>query len=85
MSTPAAARRLTVPIAEFRGDTFVELLQWRGYVQRDVKLFTFLRDGERDEATLTYGELDRQARAIAARIRECARPGDRALLLSGSA
>jgi acyl-CoA synthetase (AMP-forming)/AMP-acid ligase II len=40
-----------------------------------------LRDGETDELHLTYAQLDRRARAIAALLQEQARPADRALLV----
>ncbi|SFK58154.1 non-ribosomal peptide synthetase [Methylocapsa palsarum] len=43
--------------------------------------FVFLSDGETESASLTFGQLDLHARAIAVRLLEAARPGDRALLL----
>jgi len=44
-------------------------------------VFTFLGDGEAEADRLTYGELDRRARAIAAALEATCAPGDRALLL----
>ncbi|GAB4407949.1 MAG: hypothetical protein Fur0044_01060 [Anaerolineae bacterium] len=44
----------------------VELLQWRAYHQAEQEAYTFLLDGESEAVTLTYGELDRRARTIAA-------------------
>ncbi|HEY4296727.1 MAG TPA: YqcI/YcgG family protein, partial [Paraburkholderia sp.] len=41
----------------------------------------FLADGERDERTLTYRELDARARQLAATLLTRAEPGDRAMLL----
>ena len=41
----------------------------------------FGSQGEADESPLTYEELDRQARAIAARLQDLVPPGSRALLL----
>src|SRR5690606_5942588 len=38
-------------------------------------------DGEREGARLTFGELDRRARAIAARLQETTEAGERALIL----
>jgi acyl-CoA synthetase (AMP-forming)/AMP-acid ligase II len=73
--------REAVPIARFRGGTVVDLLRWRADGEGDARLVTFLRDGERDEATLTYAELDARARAIAVAIGRRAAPGERALLL----
>ena len=43
--------------------------------------YSFLVDGETESARLTYGELDRQARATAMRLLQETSPGDRALLL----
>jgi acyl-CoA synthetase (AMP-forming)/AMP-acid ligase II/aryl carrier-like protein len=50
-------------------------------VQPDRVGFTFLADGETDEQHLAYGELDRRARALAARLQQEGRAGDRVLLL----
>ena len=61
--------------------TFVELLSERATYQADELLFAFLADGESDEAHLTYAELDRQARAIAANLQAMGLGGERALLL----
>lgn len=44
----------------------VELLQWRAYHQAEQEAYTFLLDGESETVTITYGELDRRARTIAA-------------------
>ena len=43
--------------------TLVELLRWRAFKQPDQKAYAFLTS-EEEEKCLTYGELDRQARAI---------------------
>jgi acyl-CoA synthetase (AMP-forming)/AMP-acid ligase II len=62
--------------------TLVQLLQWRAENQPRKIAYTFLgNSGEADEVSLTYAELDRQARAIAARIQHSAASGSRALLL----
>ena len=58
-----------------------EIVTLRAREQATRMAYVFLRDGERDEVRMTYGELARQARAIAARLRETCAPGDRALLL----
>ena len=47
-------------------NTLVELLGTRAESQPEKIAYTFLLDGETDVATLTYGELDQQARAIGA-------------------
>ena len=44
--------------------TLVELLRYRALHQADRHAYTFLRQGEVEEARLTYAELDQQARAI---------------------
>ncbi|HJT36223.1 MAG TPA: aminotransferase class I/II-fold pyridoxal phosphate-dependent enzyme [Pirellulales bacterium] len=61
--------------------TLVELLRHRARCQPDQVAFTFLVDGETQEATITHGELDRQARAIAAWLQSLGLEGQRALLL----
>jgi len=58
-----------------------EILQWRALHQSDGLAYAFLRDGEVEEATLTYAELDLRVRALAARLQAEASPGARALLL----
>ncbi len=59
----------------------VSLLQERARQKNNEVLFRFLADGEGDEITLSYAELNRQAQNIAQRLLKHARPGDRALLL----
>jgi acyl-CoA synthetase (AMP-forming)/AMP-acid ligase II/acyl carrier protein len=61
--------------------TLFHVLRWRAEHQPDRRAYTYLRDGEEDAADITYGELDRRARAIAAALQQRARSGDRALLL----
>ncbi len=64
--------------------SLVDLLRHRAVEQPDAELFAFLPDGEENIAlTLTRGELDRRARAIAARLQvlQPEAPTPRALLL----
>jgi amino acid adenylation domain-containing protein len=61
--------------------TIVELLQYRASSQSQETAFTFLEDGETETETLTYGELDRKSKAIAARLQALDLRGERALLL----
>lgn len=61
--------------------TLIELLRWRAIHQRDQNAYTFLVDGKTEGMSLTYGELDRYARAIAARLQAANAYGERALLL----
>ncbi|WP_437982708.1 amino acid adenylation domain-containing protein [Sorangium sp. So ce117] len=61
--------------------TLVALLR-RSAEQRPAgHAYTFLLDGEADARAMTYGELDRRARALAAELQAGAQAGDRALLL----
>ncbi len=61
--------------------TIVELLFLRSSTQPHLDAFTFLLDGEMEKATLTYQELDRLARRIAAQLQALGLTGERALLL----
>src|SRR6478672_2031926 len=61
--------------------TLVELLRHRATIQPDEVGITFLLDGERDEVSLTYAQLDRRARAIASWLQDAGAQGERALLL----
>ncbi|MET0624410.1 MAG: AMP-binding protein, partial [Pyrinomonadaceae bacterium] len=61
--------------------TLVELLRLRAALQPGGHAYTFLTDDGASERTLTYAALERQARAIAARLQATVAPGDRVLLL----
>ena len=61
--------------------TLVDLLRARAAEQPERTAYTFLRDGQVEEAPLTYRELDAQARAIAAHLQAQGAAGERALLL----
>ena len=60
---------------------FVSLLRWRAGHQPDQLGYRFLRDGDEDEVSLTYAELDQRARAIAAWLEEAGASGERAIML----
>lgn len=63
-------------------ETMYELARQRGRIDADRIAFTFLVDGENEERHLTFGELDREAVALAARLQSLGgQPGDRVLLL----
>lgn len=66
---------------EVAATTLVGLLSGRADRQPEQVAFLFLSSAEGEQASLTYSELDRRARAIAAHIRTEAATGDRALLL----
>lgn len=61
--------------------TLLDLLRQRAFQQPHKRAYTFLADGETEETQLTYGELDRAARAIAVSVQAFAKTGDRVLLL----
>ncbi|MEH2283662.1 MAG: amino acid adenylation domain-containing protein [Nostoc sp.] len=61
--------------------TVVEVLRLRSSTQPDRDAFTFLLDGETEQTTLTYQELDRRSRRIAAQLQALGLTGERALLL----
>ena len=61
--------------------TLTDLLRWRALEQPKRLAYTFLKDGETEAVCLTYGELDRQARAIAAHLQSLGVSGERVLLL----
>jgi acyl-CoA synthetase (AMP-forming)/AMP-acid ligase II len=57
------------------------MLRARAAADGNARAYTFLDDGERDGASLTWNEVNRRADAIAAAIRTVAEPGARALIL----
>jgi acyl-CoA synthetase (AMP-forming)/AMP-acid ligase II len=61
--------------------TLTHLLRLRAARTPDRAAYTFLLDGENEAVAITYGELDRQARAIAAALHDLRAAGERALLL----
>ena len=61
--------------------TLVDLLSWRALVQPEDLLFGYLADGINVSQSLTYQELDEEARKIAAHLQQTCQPGDRAILL----
>ncbi|MDQ1538764.1 MAG: hypothetical protein QOE58_3157, partial [Actinomycetota bacterium] len=61
--------------------SLVELLRFRALHRADDTAYIFVADDCEPKRTLTYGELDRLARCIAAKIQADYAPGERALLL----
>jgi acyl-CoA synthetase (AMP-forming)/AMP-acid ligase II len=61
--------------------TLIELLRFRAARQPSQRAYTFLLDGETEEAWLTYEDLDRKARSVAAWLRTSMANGERVLLL----
>src|SRR5262245_33386053 len=68
------------PKAAFAGQTLFDLLRHRARVQTDDVAYVFLRDGERDEQPITYGELDRRARAVAVELQRSGAAGKTVLI-----
>jgi acyl-CoA synthetase (AMP-forming)/AMP-acid ligase II/alkylation response protein AidB-like acyl-CoA dehydrogenase/acyl carrier protein len=62
-------------------NTFTDILVSRAQTHADRRAYVFLRDGEDEEATLTFGELHRRALAVANRLRSSVSVGERAILL----
>ncbi|HVF42738.1 MAG TPA: amino acid adenylation domain-containing protein [Pyrinomonadaceae bacterium] len=65
----------------FGAQTLVELLSMRARQHPGRRAYTFLADGEGEEVSLTYGELERQARAVGAALQSAGAEGGRVLLL----
>lgn len=61
--------------------TLVDVLEYRARREPDVTVFRFLQGDGREKAVITFGELQRRARAVAARLAEHVIPGDRVVLL----
>ncbi|HEX6909033.1 MAG TPA: fatty acyl-AMP ligase, partial [Longimicrobium sp.] len=61
--------------------TFAHLLRERAARHPERTACVFLLDGEQEGESLTYGDLDREARRVAARLRAEGLGGERALLL----
>lgn len=59
----------------------VGLLRYRANTQPDKIAYTFLRDGETEELSYTFAELEQQAQIIAAKLQGMVSPGSRVLLL----
>jgi acyl-CoA synthetase (AMP-forming)/AMP-acid ligase II len=64
-----------------RATSLVDVLDWRSGERPDAKAFVFVPERGTEHVVLTYGELHRRARAIAARLANRVARGDRALLL----
>lgn len=61
-------------------DNLIDLLQQRASELAAEPAFVFLRE-DGTSSQMTYGELDRRARTVAAHIEQYAKPGERALLV----
>ncbi len=70
-----------LPGSFFGPPNLVALIRHRARFQPQIRGFTFLDNGESEESSLTYAELDRRARAIGAWLESLVPQGERALLL----
>ncbi|HYU33778.1 MAG TPA: AMP-binding protein, partial [Thermoanaerobaculia bacterium] len=80
-STLAAGRADRGSPAGIVPETLTRRLHRWAALEPDRRAYTFLADGEEEQGSLTWRELDARARAIAAALQERCAPGDRALLL----
>ena len=65
----------------FGPSNLVDLVRYRASIQPDDLAFVYLTDGVSSEIPLTYGELDRRCRSLAAWLQRNGMRGKRALLL----
>ncbi|MGB3193277.1 MAG: fatty acyl-AMP ligase [Limnoraphis sp.] len=62
--------------------SLVSLLRYRAGHQQNQKVYGFIRNGQQETVTLTYAQLEKRARAIAAQLQSMGvEQGERALLL----
>src|SRR4051794_30966137 len=61
--------------------TLIDVLRQRAAELPDLRLYTFLDDGEEEGEHLTCAGLESRARSLAARLQELGMRGERALLL----
>ncbi|WP_420110116.1 AMP-binding protein, partial [Mycolicibacter arupensis] len=72
---------LTSSLAPLALDTLVDLLQQQAARFQDTPAFIFCPEGDVEEARVTYRDLDRRARAIAARLQQYGAASERVLVL----
>src|SRR5919197_111157 len=77
--TPNKAGRMNQELNIY--SSVVALLRRRASGDPGRAAYTFLAGGEVERGTLTYGEVDRRARAVAAALQSLGLGGERALLL----
>src|SRR5215218_1851482 len=80
------SRRMTTginhsPAVGTRPQTLVGLLQERAQSEPERVAYRFLSEGETRDEHVTYGELERRARVVAAALQSVRAEGERALLL----
>src|SRR4028118_1704176 len=65
----------------FAPATLIDLLRYRAAHQSEHRAYAFLADGEEAESSVDYGELDRWARDVAARLQTIGVSGGERVLL----
>ncbi len=78
---PQSERRAHGVYSEFPGADLVTILRHQAQLNPDALAYIFLADGECQERSVSYGQLDTQARAIAVQLQRMGMQGERALLL----
>jgi acyl transferase domain-containing protein/acyl-CoA synthetase (AMP-forming)/AMP-acid ligase II/NADPH:quinone reductase-like Zn-dependent oxidoreductase/NAD(P)-dependent dehydrogenase (short-subunit alcohol dehydrogenase family)/acyl carrier protein len=78
MTTPAFSPFLHEPVPP---TTLVEMLALRARKHPDRVAYVFLVDGENEQISITYGQLERRCRALGRMLIEMGMSGERALLL----
>lgn len=83
VDSKAVRHGITAPhfTAAHKVDTLVQLLRRRAAELPSELAFSYAVDGDQRFEDLTYGQLDRQARAIASRLQRAGLAGGRALML----
>ena len=66
---------------KIKAATLVDILHARAMEQPHQTIYNFLTDGETESISLTYGQLEQKAKAIAAYLQSICSPQDRVLLL----
>ena len=66
---------------KIKAATLVDVLRNRAMEQPHQTIYNFLVDGETEQISLTYGQLEQKAKAIAAYLQSVCSPQDRVLLL----
>jgi acyl-CoA synthetase (AMP-forming)/AMP-acid ligase II len=66
---------------KIKAATLVDILHTRARSQPHQTIYNFLLDGETESVSLTYGQLEQKAKAIAAQLQSVCSPQDRVLLL----
>lgn len=72
---------ILLPNSNYKCKSLVDLLRYRAETIPNEIVYTFLSDGEGHPQTITYAELDQQAKAIAANLQKRLAPGERAILI----